>query len=381
MQKLELKAAIKEIAPNISLVATDRCWIEGEAIAQLKTVASWPGIQQVVGMPDLHPGKTGPIGASFLSKDWIYPALIGNDIGCGMGLWQLNLPINKVKLDKLEKKLGKLMLPHPSLAPKINDLLMEKNITPTSFDKSLGSIGGGNHFAELLALNSVEDLTLFENTNLNAHNTFLLVHSGSRGYGESILQEQLGTAFSKGLLGTSREAQDYFVKHDNALHWAKLNRSLIAAAFFETLQVEATFILDIFHNFLDKIDDNLFYHRKGVTPVNQGMVMIPGSRGALSYLVLPDKNAVGGAIAHGAGRKWKRTECKSRLKERFSSESLKRTCFGSRIICDDKDLLFEEAPQAYKAIEEVIEALVLAGSCKVIATFKPLMTYKKVVQR
>ncbi|MDB6096171.1 MAG: release factor H-coupled RctB family protein [Francisellaceae bacterium] len=373
--------SIKQIANNISLIATDKCWIEGEALQQLKNVASWAGMQNVVGMPDLHPGKNCPIGASFLSKDWVYPALIGNDIGCGMGLWQLDLPPDKIKLDKLEKKLNKLELPLPRLNTEIINLLTTHAIKPSNFNKSLGSIGGGNHFAELIALNSIENDSLFRDTELNDRSTFLLVHSGSRGYGESILQEQLGSAFSKGLLGTSMEATHYFDQHDNALRWAKLNRNLIAEAFLDVLNVSAQPILDVFHNFLEKLGDDLYLHRKGATPVNQGMVIIPGSRGTLSYLVLPNPQAHGYSIAHGAGRKWKRSECKSRLKERFSIDSLRRTKLGSRIICDDKDLLFEEAPQAYKTIDDVIETLVLANSCKIIATFKPLITYKKGVHK
>ncbi|MEL6545467.1 MAG: RtcB family protein, partial [Myxococcota bacterium] len=82
------------------------------------------------------------------------------------------------------------------------------------------------------------------------------------------------------------------------------------------------------------------------------------------------------SLAHGAGRRWKRSEAKGRLKDRFSGSDLGRTPIGGRVICDNKDLLFEEAPQAYKAIEDVVQALVAAGVAEVVAVLSPVLTYK-----
>ena len=87
------------------IIASDKSWIEGEAIRQLEITARLPGTERAVGLPDLHPGKGIPIGAAFLSKDVIYPHLVGNDIGCGMGLWRTDMAVNKFKLDKSVKKL------------------------------------------------------------------------------------------------------------------------------------------------------------------------------------------------------------------------------------------------------------------------------------
>ena len=90
---------------SLSIIASDKSWIEGEAVHQLKTVASLPGMTRVVGLPDLHPGKGIPVGAAFLCQDRIYPHLVGNDIGCGMGLWQTDLPHSRMKIDKLLRRL------------------------------------------------------------------------------------------------------------------------------------------------------------------------------------------------------------------------------------------------------------------------------------
>ena len=108
-------------------------------------------------------------------------------------------------------------------------------------------------------------------------------------------------------------------------------------------------LIDICHNAVVPFDGG-WLHRKGATPHDQGPVVIPGSRGALSYLVVPtgDGAGCGHSLAHGAGRKWSRSEARERMRERFRSEALLRTPLGNPVICEDRSLLFEEAPQAYK---------------------------------
>jgi release factor H-coupled RctB family protein len=122
----------------------------------------------------------------------------------------------------------------------------------------------------------------------------------------------------------------------------------------------------------------LWLHRKGAVPAEAGPVVIPGSRGALSYLVLPLGNGETNlwSLAHGAGRKWSRSESRSRMRERFRQPQLVQTPLGGRVICEERDLLYEEAPAAYKNIETVIQDLVDAGLVSVIATMRPLLTYK-----
>jgi release factor H-coupled RctB family protein len=121
-----------------------------------------------------------------------------------------------------------------------------------------------------------------------------------------------------------------------------------------------------------------FLHRKGAAPSDQGAVIIPGSRGTCSYLVKPigDQEANLWSVAHGAGRKWGRNECEGKLRGRYPAESLRRTRLGSYVICEDKELLYEEAPQAYKDIDSVISDMVGFGLVKVVATFAPILTYK-----
>ena len=71
-----------------------------------------------------------------------------------------------------------------------------------------------------------------------------------------------------------------------------------------------------------------------------------------------------------------RSECKDRLSKRFRKAELERTHFASRVICRNRELLYEEAPQAYKSIASVIKAMLNADLITLVARFKPVLTYK-----
>jgi hypothetical protein len=91
-------------APAVRVIASPKSWIVGDAATQLQRVAQLPGAVQVVGMPDLHPGKGAPIGAVVATRGVLYPHLAGNDIGCGMGLWHTDLSSRRLKLDRWIRK-------------------------------------------------------------------------------------------------------------------------------------------------------------------------------------------------------------------------------------------------------------------------------------
>ncbi|HBA3988137.1 TPA: RtcB family protein [Escherichia coli] len=285
---------IRPLSDAVFTIASDDLWIESLAIQQLHTTANLPNMQRVVGMPDLHPGRGYPIGAAFFSVGRFYPALVGNDIGCGMALWQTDILARKYNADKFEKRLS-------DLDDVAEESWLEENL-PSAFAQhpwrsSLGSIGGGNHFAELQ-------------------------------------------------------------------------------------QVKATGspVLDVAHNFVSACqigDQQGWLHRKGATPDDNGLVIIPGSRGDYSWIVQPVANEKTlHSLAHGAGRKWGRTECKGRLAAKYTVTQLSRTELGSRVICRDKQLIFEEAPQAYKSAESVVQCLVQAGLIIPVARLRPVLTLK-----
>ncbi|MCU7645564.1 RNA ligase RtcB family protein [Pseudomonas piscis] len=373
-----MDTCIRHLSNGVSLIASDTTWIEDKALQQLHTTAQLPGMRQVVGMPDLHPGRGYPVGAAFFSTEVIYPALVGNDIGCGMALWQTDISSIRPNLDKLEKKIGNIDLP---LDEQWDEEREQLGLPVTGHEHSLGTIGGGNHFAELQQLDQVYDTEALQVLELNPKALLLLVHSGSRGLGEAILRRHVDQHGHQPLEVDSVAGAQYLQQHNEALRFAEANRRLIAERLLCNLRAKGHAVLDINHNLVSPANvDGVsgWLHRKGATPSDVGPVVIPGSRGDYSYLVQPmPATASLYSLAHGAGRKWLRSDCKGRLDARFSFEQLKRTQLGSRVICEDRGLMYEEAPEAYKSIDSVVGSLRDAGLVKIIARLKPVLTYKR----
>lgn len=362
---------------NITLFATPTSWIEGESIRQLERVATLPGMLQVAGFPDLHPGKGGPVGAAMLSEGTFYPYLVGSDVGCGMALFETDLNAAKAKPEKWAKKLNGLERPWDGDSA----AWLRDRRAPDIFTPSAGTIGMGNHFAELLRVKDVMDDSCFCSAGLDEKNLFLLIHSGSRGLGEMLLRSHVDIHRDGGLDGGSDEAACYLARHNDAMNWATANRGLIAHRVAEQICGEYRLVADLAHNSITKVSLNEkdgYLHRKGAAPSNQQFIIIPGSRGAYSYLVRPTGDQSGNlwSVAHGAGRKWSRNECEGRLREKYSADSMKRTKLGSYVVCEDRDLLYEEAPQAYKDIDTIISDMAGFGLIQVVAVFAPVLTYK-----
>ena len=350
-----------------TLIANEKCWIEHTAKAQLEHVSNLPGVTRAVGLPDLHAGKI-PVGLALETKDIIYPHLIGNDIGCGMGLFETPIALKKYKPDKLVSRLNHIRA--------LEDIPTENPYEEESPIYDLGTIGGGNHFAEFQAVHEIIDPAVFQSLGIDKEQLLLLIHSGSRGYGHRILHEFLDY---NGLPTGSDRAAAYLAAHDNALLWAQRNRGIVAQKLVHWLGYggAAAPVLDCHHNYLEKHGDT-FVHRKGAVSALNGPVIIPGSRGSLTYLVMPAADTAHSAhsLSHGAGRKWARSLCKSRIKNKYDRDTIRQNRFGGRVVCHDTDLLFQEAPEAYKNVEHIIASLLEHKLCTVIATLRPLLTYK-----
>ncbi|MGF1704502.1 RNA ligase RtcB family protein [Enterovibrio baiacu] len=381
--------SVQILTEKVSLFASERTWIEGLAIQQLIKTSELAGMIAVAGMPDLHPGRGYPIGAAFFSDTKVYPALVGNDIGCGMALWQSSLNLSKVNVDKLAKKLQHVESElDESWQPLVQRRKAEKQISDSLFDAALGTIGGGNHFAEFQAVDEVYDASEMDQLNIDRRKLLLLAHSGSRGLGQSILVRHIAEHNHRGLNANSPAHLAYMQSHNEAVRWAELNRELIARRFFDAINVSGECVLDVNHNFIEKstlLGDEQkagWLHRKGATPSDKGYVVIPGSRGDYSYLVKPTE-MMGKqqalalfSLAHGAGRKWKRGECQARLSHKYKKDDLYKTSLGSKVICGDKGLLYDEAPQAYKRCDSIIDDLINAGLITLVARLRPVLTFK-----
>lgn len=351
---------------TVAVFAAPTSWIESSALEQCHQVAALDGMIHVAAMPDLHPGKGAPIGAAMTSTV-LYPFLVGSDIGCGIAVFPIKL--KRVVPEKLAARFPDLDQTldsdDPAWAVADDDI-------PAGHTDSLGTVGRGNHFVELARIDTVFEPGHAERLGLDASDLVLIVHSGSRGLGEQILRAHTSVHGA----GPAADPAAYLAMHDEAVRWGSLNRRLMAARVAHALGAEPTEpIVDQCHNLVE-IRDGAYLHRKGAAP-GDGDVLIAGTRGTPSYLVAahagPEANH---SVAHGAGRKMSRADALRRGKVKHTVEQLRKTPLGSFVVCGDRQLLFEEAPTAYKRIEQVIADLVDHNLATPVATTVPLVTYK-----
>ncbi|XVU23629.1 RNA ligase RtcB family protein [Actinoplanes sp. CA-054009] len=351
------------MSATVTVFASPSSWIESNAVDQCHQVAALDGMLHVAGMPDLHPGKGAPIGAAMLSTV-LYPFLVGSDIGCGIAVFPIRL--KRPVPEKLARR-----FPDLDHSPEIEDpawSYVEPSV-PAGHTDQLGTVGRGNHFVELARVDTVHS----PRPGLERGDLVLIVHSGSRGLGERILRAHTEVHGA----GPAADPAAYLAAHDDAVRWGSLNRRLMAARV--ALALGATPeepIVDECHNSVE-IRDGAYLHRKGAARGDGRDVLVAGTRGTPSYLVAshagPEANY---SVAHGAGRKMSRSDALRRGKAKHTVEELRRTPVGSIVVCGDRQLLFEEAPTAYKRIEQVVGDLTAHDLASPVAVTVPLVTYK-----
>ncbi|WP_039016887.1 RNA ligase RtcB family protein [Halocynthiibacter namhaensis] len=348
------------------LYYTKNAWIDGRAEDQLREVARLDGVRKIAAFPDLHPGKYGPVGCAVLS-DKLHPQLVGSDIGCGMSLFALDLPARKLKLEKAERRLRALALPYGGGA---SERLKQEDLPADLFAGALGSIGGGNHFCE------VQRIVAGGSDGFLKDQICLLVHSGSRGLGHALLQGFLAqgrVCFNP----DSTEGKSWLAAHNQAVRWARLNRQIFAERAAEALRCDLHLLSDCPHNLVTQ-EFGAWLHRKGAARL-QPLVPLAGSRASAGYVLRPmdhPANALN-SCAHGAGRKYDRASMHGRIAAKKSVlDDMRRPTAQSRVICDDKSMLIEEAPLAYKSATHVAQDLADFGIAETVAKVMPLITFK-----
>lgn len=416
---------------------------QDNALMQLRNASELKGVVAAVGMPDLHAGKGIPIGAAVITEeDYAYPQLVDNDIGCGMSFVETSLMRGKLsrnKLLSLAKRIESIDGPYGS-----EDQVRELCSQPTQWGpyteleplpdledyhySNLGTIGGGNHFVELMEFDNVYDSDMIQNHGIDTSKIHVLVHSGSRSLGSQYLREFCDAAAQEedrpkhGHYAVSTHSplfQTYLENHNVALNFAARNRKLIAERLLEQLTPSSKLVckIDIYHNFMERIEyDSIetmetmdsngpfprtippssatkvkkvgWIHRKGATPTTKSaLLVIPGSRGTHSYLVQVNPDTVHASaysLAHGAGRCMPRSKSLKLHKNRYpDTRQLLQTDLGGVVICEKQELVYEEAPGSYKDIDTVVRCLSEDvcnaqghGLVRVLATLRPLMTYK-----
>ena len=363
---------------NSPIYCNPKTWLEGPAVEQFRRVLALPGILRGAAFPDLHPGRGVPVGAAFLAQDIIYPALIGNDIGCGMTLATTRTPARKLKIDKLLRRLGNS--PEEIIQSTARECLSEEPAAPEDPLDMRGTLGHGNHFAEILAVENVLDTEAWNTIDAKQDEALLLVHAGSRAYGEKLWRDIAAKHGDDGIAPDSPDGAAYLAEHARLVEWASNNRRLVARALARLLAYDCDELLNATHNSITPVPDNCFLHRKGASAVTPGrLAVVAGTRGSFSYLVMPIGNPADYlfTIAHGAGRKWNRQSTRERVRAKHAdAQSLLQTKLGTRVVCPSKELLYEEAPEAYKDVEAVIADLQDFGLARPVARLRPLVNIK-----
>lgn len=320
-----------------------------EAIQQLEAVARLPGVVAVHAMPDIH---EGPNGCCISTEKCIYPYLIGSDIGCGVSVF-----IADKSLLKHNRTVESVQIQSEWLQ-KVRDLT---GIKPSRFDDQLGSIGKGNHFAEICKVKQIQDERVATRLGIDADSILLLVHSGSRSFGKDVFEQTT----KKCLQENTPDFEEFMKLHDDAGKWARANRFLIA---IRVIGRVVTPIIDVSHNFVAQLDGK-YLCRKGAAPTDQGPILLPGSRGTSSFILHPrvTSSATGFSSAHGCGRRLSRNEARAKAAKRNYIDS-------STVIGSTNSILDEEIPEAYKAVNDVLQDTLPYAD--VVAELTPVTTIK-----
>ncbi|MEK6926524.1 MAG: RtcB family protein [Nanoarchaeota archaeon] len=279
----------------------------------------------------------------------------------------------------------------------------------------LGTLGSGNHFLEIQFVDEIYDKKKAKIFGLSKDQAVIMIHCGSRGLGHQIasdyiklMEDEYGfkNLPDRELINApikSKLGQDYFKAMAAAMNFAFANRQLIThwtrkkiSEIFPKSKIEVLY--DVCHNIakiekykIDGKEKEVCVHRKGATRAfgegrkeipkiyrNIGQpVMIPGSMGTASYVLVGQKKAeemTFGSSVHGAGRMKSRSKAIRELSGEKIQKDLKKA--GIEVKAGSWKSIAEEAPEVYKDIDEVARVVDELGISKKVARLKPLVVVK-----
>jgi tRNA-splicing ligase RtcB len=352
-----------------------KCWatdLEHDCLKQAENLANLPfTFKHVALMPDTHFGYGMPIGGVLAAEGAVIPNAVGVDIGCGMCAMQtdisewtdtqlkevLNIIRRSVPTGFKKHKTPKHALLMPAPRHNDNTPVLDENYSKAL--KSLGTLGGGNHFIELQT---------------DGSHLWAMIHSGSRNLGLQVakhynalakdLNAQWHTVVPPGwdlafLPLDTPQATQYLVEMQYCVDFALANRrammNSVAVALAEVFNIyETEPLINIAHNYAtmeNHFGHNVMVHRKGATLAREGTDgIIPGSQGTSSYIVVGKGNPESfQSCSHGAGRCMGRKQAQRELNVEHEQARMEGIIHSVR---GEKDL--DEAPSAYKDINQVM---------------------------
>ena len=350
--------------------------VEQYAIAQVKMICDSEAANgsNIVVMPDVHPGKIGPIGLTMTVKDAVIPALIGIDIGCGMSM---------VKVGKVRKDFQKLDSIIRENVPVGFGIRNTVHVKASDFDFArlncaehirydkamlcLGTLGGGNHFIEI----DVDD----------DGEGYLIVHTGSRHLGKEVAEYYMGEGHKylkkhgkdipyELTYLTDELLSDYL--HDIAVvqEYAGLNRRVIVSEIAKGMKWKYKDIQSCIHNYVD-FDDDVPILRKGAISAKKfENVIIPANmKDGVIIGIGRGKSEWNYSAPHGAGR----IASRENVMTSHTVSEFKASMKGIYSSCIGKDTL-DEAPFAYRDLSYIRNAV--AETVDVTKILRPVYNYK-----
>lgn len=472
MQRLDPQRLLIErtgaMRHSVLVFAGENTRVEPDALRQLQNTASLDADAIVLATPDIHVGFGVPIGCIFATPNLISPCAVGYDINCGMRL--MTTPLTRAQFDapavaraiarriplgegkhniavtpaQLDAVLHVGLAAVPALADK--NAAVAAAFAPDEFahdgvrvedngslpgdpaavsarakergGSQLASLGGGNHFIELQYVETVFDRAIARAFGLVENQITLMIHSGSRGLGHQVADEQMraarewdarhGHALPDRDLAyfdlCTREGTTYRGAMNAAANFAFVNRYLMAllvrAVVREHYGADTPLpaLYDVPHNIAKfETHHGIEYcvHRKGATrafaaeqmagtpfAATGQPVLIPGSMGTASYVLAGVATGAASlfSVNHGAGRAMSRSAARGNAGRgrpaAISDAEFRHSMDGISLICEDRAAIKEEAPAAYKNIDEIIQVVAPAGLAKVVARLRPLAVLK-----
>jgi len=454
------------------IIYASRCLLKDiekdKAPQQVANVAHLPGIVRYsLAMPDIHWGYGFPIGGVAATDPdkggVISPGGVGYDINCGVRLLTTGLRFEDVR-DKIKTLVSILYQEVPSgVGSKGQIRISTKEVQRVLLDGAAwavsrgmgvpedlerceengaiegadpdavsvrahergrpqaGTLGSGNHFLEVQAVDAVMDVSIANRLGLEVGQVVVMIHSGSRGLGYQVCDDSLRTmihCLSKYEIDVpdrqlacapinSPEAQNYIGAMRAAANYAWANRQVLMHLVRKSFEhvfskswqsLRMNLIYDVAHNIakferhiVDGEEKILCVHRKGATrafgPGNPALpdcyrdigqpVIIPGDMGSASYLLIGTKTAEENSFAstcHGAGRLKSRHEALRTIDFDKLIDGLHQK--GIEVRSAGKRTLVEEAPAAYKDIDEVVNVVEKVGLSKKVCRMRPLCVVK-----
>lgn len=380
--------------------------IENEAVEQIKTLCNQEFItgSKIRIMPDVHSGAGCTIGTTMTITDKVIPNLVGVDIGCGMET--VMITDKEIDLEKLDKLIYEKIpsghnirkIPHDLINEiDLNQLKCTGHVKMDRAIRSIGTLGGGNHFIE-----AGKD---------EEGNIYITVHSGSRHLGlevanyyqkmgykalnkvsdidiEKIIEQLKSEGREKEINKTIKEIKKQIITdipqalayvseelfsdyiHDMKLiqKFAVLNRKAMMDEIIKGLGTEVAEEFTTIHNY---IDTDMMILRKGAVSAKKGeKLLIPINMRDGSLICIGKGNEDWNYSApHGAGRLMSRTKAK----KTFELKNFKKEMEGIYTTSVSKDTL-DECPMAYKAMEDIIKNI--GDTVDIIKRIIPIYNFK-----